>query len=186
MKIYDSEGIIAKRKSSKWEEGKRTSNWLKIKNWKTATCFLTGYDESNRYFHVGVYDGKQIKAIGLFTNGLDKETRKALLHIIQQNYIQKNDSFFSIQPAICVDLYFLELDGEQMREPYFHTLRFDLTPEQCTWTNVQVADAAFPSIVPITNGEKLLWENGSVTKLDYLHYLRQASFAMLPYLTDRP
>ncbi|MBS4209858.1 DNA ligase D [Bacillus sp. FJAT-50079] len=185
MKIYDSEGIVAKRKSSKWEEGKRTNNWLKYKNWKSITCFITGYDENNRYFHVGVYDGQQIKAIGLFTNGLDKETRKALLHIIQQNYVQRSESFFSIQPAICLELYFLELDGEQMREPYFHTLRLDLTPDQCTWTNLQVADASFPSIVPISNSEKLLWENGSVTKLDYLRYLRKASFAMLPYLTDR-
>jgi DNA ligase D-like protein (predicted ligase) len=39
------EGIIAKRKNSKYTVGKRTDAWLKIKVRATADCFIVGYTE---------------------------------------------------------------------------------------------------------------------------------------------
>ena len=62
--LYDGEGIIAKYKKSQWEEGKRSIQWLKYKNWKYVSCFITTYDKTNGYFYVGVYRDEKVYSIG--------------------------------------------------------------------------------------------------------------------------
>ncbi len=62
--LHDGEGIIAKHRKSIWEEGKRTLQWLKYKNFKYVSCFITSYDKTNGYFFVGVYKDKKIHGIG--------------------------------------------------------------------------------------------------------------------------
>ena len=37
------EGVVAKRKGSRYEEGLRTGSWLKIKKLKTCDCIIFGY-----------------------------------------------------------------------------------------------------------------------------------------------
>ncbi len=80
----------------------------------------------------------------------------------------------------------MEWHAEQLREPHFHQLRFDLLPEQCTLRKLFVfGEASFPEEVTITNPRKLLWKNNQVTKLDFLRYLRKASPNILPFLKNR-
>ncbi|MEM5790817.1 MAG: RNA ligase family protein, partial [Candidatus Aenigmatarchaeota archaeon] len=43
IKKKDLEGIVAKKKDSKYEIGKRSKNWLKIKVLKTLDCIVLGY-----------------------------------------------------------------------------------------------------------------------------------------------
>ncbi|MCM3109365.1 DNA ligase D [Lederbergia lenta] len=182
----DSEGIVAKLGSSLWEEGKRTSTWLKMKNWKIVSCFITALDEKNGYFHVGVWKNDKIQALGLFINGLDKETKMALKNAIRKNSDVKNGNFLRIQPSICLDLYYLEWSEDNLREPFFKCLRFDLLPEHCTFETFSIDNAVFPEEVTISNPDKLLWDKQDVTKLAYLRYLRGISSFMLPFLQDRP
>jgi bifunctional non-homologous end joining protein LigD len=44
------EGIVAKNKYSKYMQGARSTNWLKIKNIKSQDCVVIGYTrgEGNR------------------------------------------------------------------------------------------------------------------------------------------
>jgi len=42
---HDLEGMVAKRKSSRYEQGLRTGSWLKIKNLKTCDCVIFGYSK---------------------------------------------------------------------------------------------------------------------------------------------
>lgn len=185
MKEYDSEGLVAKLSLSEWEEGKRTHTWLKLKNWKTVSCFITAMDEKNGYFHVGVWKENQIYPLGLFLFGLDAETKAALRSTIQENFISKEDGLFKVSPGICVELVYLEWYEQQLREPHFKQLRFDLSVEKCTYEQFMINEASFPAGVEITHPEKLLWADNHVTKLDYLRYLRKVSAHMLPFLTDR-
>src|SRR5690625_3255059 len=41
---HKGEGIIAKRKSSTYREGKSHQDWFKIKNWRTIYGFLTHFN----------------------------------------------------------------------------------------------------------------------------------------------
>ncbi|MBS4222101.1 DNA ligase D [Lederbergia citrea] len=185
VKDHDSEGIVAKLANGVWEEGKRTSAWIKIKNWKTVSCFLTAFDDNNGFFHVGVWKSKKVVSLGLFVNGLNSETKNALRESIIRNFNERKDSLIQIQPGICLDLHYLEWKGEQLREPYFKNLRLDLDHEQCTYEHFLASEAAFPEEVVITHPEKKLWHKNSITKLDYLRYLKKSSAFLLPFLKDR-
>lgn len=186
MYEYNSEGIVAKQAASIWQEGTRSRQWVKIKNWKTVSCFITGYDEENQYFYLGVYKEEQtILPLGGFVNGLDTETKNALRQTVINNSRFKKGSIFLMEPAICIELYFLEWKGGQLREPFFKQLRLDLTPDQCTFHQFLIQDAAFPEEIEITHPEKPLWKENAVKKIDFLRYLRKVAPYLLPFLENR-
>lgn len=182
---FESEGIVAKQEQSQWLEGKRSPQWLKIKNWKTASCFITSMDESNGYFNVGVWKSKNIYPLGHFLFSLDPETKHALKTIIRKNCIEQRGSLFIVHPGICVDVNYLEWTEHQFREPHFKSLRFDLHPDDCTFEKFLVDEAKLPHEVNITHPEKPLWEKNSATKLDYVRYLRKTANLILPFLKNR-
>jgi bifunctional non-homologous end joining protein LigD len=181
---FGSEGVVAKDIQSCWEEGKRADTWLKIKNWKTASCFITAMDEQNNYFFVGVYKGEEIFPLGQFLFHLDADTKSALIETIRQHYVSRQGAKLFVKPGICLDLYYLEwADG--LREPHFKSLRFDLHPKDCTYEQFLFDEASFPQEITITHPEKLLWKKGAVTKLDYVRYIRKVAHLMLPFLKNR-
>ncbi|MEH7226176.1 DNA ligase D [Bacillus sp. JJ1566] len=181
----NAEGIIAKKLDSTWEEGKRTSNWYKIKNWQVGAFFILGYDKKNAFFHVGVMRKNQIYEIGLFSHGLSPDERQALLHVIQANAIEDNIGFIKAEPGICVELFYLELYKEQLRQPSFSKFRFDVDWQDCTWEKLVRNTPLLPEEIEITHPDKPLWKDKSITKLEYIHYLVGVSTYMLPFLNDR-
>ncbi|MDX5475185.1 MAG: DNA ligase D [Bacillaceae bacterium] len=185
IKSADGEGIIAKKKSSKWEDGKRTTNWIKIKNYKIASCFITRYEKSNGFFHLAVFSNNTIMPIGLFSHGLQSEERTALLQVLKDNKTYEDSNFIEVPPSICVNIYYLELYDNQLRHPEFHQFRFDLKPEDCTYEKLANKTVEIPSTVIITNPDKPLWDNPKITKTDYLQYLVTVAPFMLPFLKDR-
>ncbi len=185
MQEFESEGIVAKQAQSKWLEGKRTSEWLKMKNWKTVSCFITSMDEENGYFYVGVWKKNNIFPLGQFLFSLDSETKSALKTIIRENHTGREGSVYYIDPGICVDIYYLEWMDNQLREPHFKSLRFDLQPDDCTFEKFIHDEAMFPPDMIITHPDKVLWEENYATKLDYVRYLRKMAPFMLPFLKNR-
>ncbi|MFC3782794.1 DNA ligase D [Bacillus chungangensis] len=185
IQASDGEGMVAKQLNSKWEEGKRSEAWIKLKNWKTASCFITAYSKENGYYEIGVYQNNQIIILGQFLFSLPPESKGALQTIIQENAHTQNGSTLLISPAICVDVFYLEWYEGQLREPHFHTFRFDLTPDDCTFEQFLIQEASLPQEVTITHPDKPLWKHDAITKLDYVRYLRKVSPYMLPFLHDR-
>ncbi len=184
-KEFDSEGIVAKQAESQWLEGKRSAEWQKIKNWKTVSCFITAMDGENGYFYVGVWKDGSIFPLGQFLFSLDSDTKNALKTTIRENHIGRNGSKYMVNPGICVDIHYLEWTDNQLREPHFKCLRFDLHPDDCTFEKFLFNEAAFPAEIEITHPEKVLWTKNYATKLDYARYLRKAAHFMLPFLKNR-
>lgn len=183
--LYDGEGIIAKSKNSLWEEGKRTLQWLKYKNWKYVSCFITSYDKTNGYFYIGVFQDKKIFPIGQVLFGFKPEEKNALQQTIKQNMINEDDRFIYVEPAICLEVKYLELYDNQLREPHFDRFRFDLQPADCTYDRFMYAQKNLPQELEITHPDKPLWEKFNIQKADYILYLREVSPFMLPFLKDR-
>ncbi|EKN65583.1 ATP-dependent DNA ligase [Neobacillus bataviensis LMG 21833] len=183
--LYDGEGIIAKSKNSLWEEGKRSLQWLKYKNWKYVSCFITSFEKTNGYFYVGVYKNKEILPIGQVLFGFKPEEKNALKQTIKQNMTSEDAQFIYVEPAICLEVKYLELYDRQLREPHFDRFRFDLEPAQCTYDLFMFAQKNLPSDLEITHPDKPLWENLSIQKADYILYLREISPYMLPFLKNR-
>ncbi|MEH6990331.1 DNA ligase D [Cytobacillus firmus] len=183
--LHDGEGIVAKQMKNKWEEGKRSSLWLKFKNWKYVSCFITAYEKSNGYFYAGVYKGDAVIGIGQFLFGLKPDEKQALFQIIKENKADENSQFIYVEPAICVDVKYLEIYEEQMREPHFHQFRFDLKPDACTYDQFIQQQKNLPPEIEITHPEKPLWETPAIQKIDFIHFLREAAPYMLPFLKNR-
>ncbi|MEL3974680.1 DNA ligase D [Rossellomorea oryzaecorticis] len=182
----EGEGVVAKLSDSKWEEGKRSNSWLKIKNWKKCLCFITSVDVSNDYFHIGVFDHDIVKQIGLFHFGISSNDKKTLKEIIKKNHSRKEGSHYFIEPAICVEVHYLNWYEHTLREPHFHQFMFSSNPEDCTMDQFLQKEASLPQNVEITHPDKPLWEAPPITKLDYIRYLRRISVVMLPFLRNRP
>jgi bifunctional non-homologous end joining protein LigD len=84
MKMRGLEGVVAKRKDSKYEIGRRSGAWVKFK-WTTQQEFVIGgYTEprgSRSYFGalaVGYYEGKKLMFAAKVGTGFDEKQLKAL------------------------------------------------------------------------------------------------------------
>ncbi|RFU66415.1 DNA ligase D [Peribacillus saganii] len=187
--LYDGEGIVAKQDNGLWEEGKRTASWLKIKNWKTAACFITAMHKENGYFSLGIFKDGDIMEIGQVKNGLPPHERSSLAAIVRGNSYAENSMYHYIHPSICIAVNFLHVyDEQELREPQFKEFLMDMRPEECTWELFCSSQYTFPESVNITSRDKPIWKIGSeiFTKIDYLHYLRQVSPWFLHNLEDKP
>ncbi|MFJ5757592.1 DNA ligase D [Neobacillus sp. NPDC093182] len=183
--LHDGEGIIAKQKNSLWEEGKRSLQWLKYKNWKYVSCFITAFEKTNGYFYVGVYKDGNTQGIGQVLFGFKPDEKQALQSTIKQNMVSEDNQFIYVEPAICLEIKYLELYDNQLREPHFHRFRFDLKPMECTYEQFIFKQKNLPEDLDITHPDKPLWKNHDIQKADFILYLREVSPYMLPFLENR-
>jgi len=86
IKAQALEGIVVKRKYSKYLVGKRSPAWMKIKNYQEAIINVLGYKPHDGYVLVGTGDKVQGHAIGI-----GKTDRAALWEILSR-YGKKDGS----------------------------------------------------------------------------------------------
>ncbi|SFC77536.1 bifunctional non-homologous end joining protein LigD [Bacillus sp. OV322] len=187
--LYDGEGIVAKHGASLWEAGRRTQEWIKVKNWRTVSCFITGLNTVNGYFSLGVYRGSDIISVGQVKNGLPSHERDILEQVIKSNAAGSDGASLFIHPSICVSVHFLHsYDESELREPKFHKILVEAQPSQCTWEAFIEGQFTFPENLKMTSPDKPIWntDNGcTITKIEYLQYLRDISSWMLPGLYNK-
>ncbi|WP_431802658.1 DNA ligase D [Halobacillus andaensis] len=173
------EGVVAKRKSSNYAFNKRSSNWLKIKIWRTVSGFLTQYNPDNDYFKAEIYNEEQRIGLGRVKHGLESEQFQTLI-----KFFKEKGQNWKIEPGICVDINCLNAQDEELREPVFKDFRFDLSAEDCTRRKCRWDLALFPKEVDFTHTDKTLWPIG-VLKEDYLIYLRHIAPHMLRFFSSK-
>lgn len=184
IKVSNGEGIIAKKKTSKWISDTRSKNWLKIKNWRYITVIVFKYDKGNGYFHGGVYQKDDLIEVVTFRHGLQDDEVKTLVAFFESNGKKVNETW-SIEPSVCVDIACIDFDGSKLREPRFHKFRFDIVPEKCIWHQMLQQLQPIPESVPITHPDKLVWPAMGINKDEYLLYLQIIAPYMMPFLRDR-
>jgi DNA ligase D-like protein (predicted ligase) len=137
VQVDKSEGIVAKSLTSRWTPGLRTNEWIKVKNLKYHPFIVLGYDTENGFFHVGIMNEGTVQFVGLFSHGISPQEKEALIQIIKKNMKDRNGTLIMIEPSICVELSYLELYKNQLRQPRFVSFRFDTNWEECTWESLQ-------------------------------------------------
>jgi bifunctional non-homologous end joining protein LigD len=143
------EGIVAKHKSSKYLQGIRSRDWLKIKNIKTQDCIIIGYTkgEGNRENYFGslllaAYDSKsKLRFVGHTGSGFDFDQLEKVYERLQKMKVEKcqisyvpytNRDPVWIKPELVAEIKFSNWTGEKiMRAPIFLRFREDKIPKDC-------------------------------------------------------
>lgn len=185
IKIHNGEGIIAKRNSSLWESGKRSKQWIKIKNWRIVSVIVTSFDLENDYFSGAIYIDNQLTDIVNFKHGLSEEQFQTLSTFFKTKGEKISNTTWTIPPSICVDIACIDFDGKKLREPRFHSFRFDLSPEEIHWRHFQRQVHPIPEHVQVTHPDKPVWPKIRLQKEDYLLYLEKCAPYLLPFLQNR-
>jgi bifunctional non-homologous end joining protein LigD len=146
------EGILAKRRSSLYEE-RRTREWLKIKITQTLDCVIGGYTDpegSRSYFGsivLGLYDKKgELIHVGQAGTGFDQAMLKEIWQALKKletkrspfpNGVEALRTVHWVKPELVAEIKFTEWThesaegGMKLRAPVFLRLREDKDPKEC-------------------------------------------------------
>ena len=134
------EGIVAKRKDSKYYFDKRTKDWIKIKYLQDDDFVVLGYvpkENSMNSIILGQYSNGQLAYKGHVTLGVGGEPFRII------KTLNKTDCPFSEIPKgnenavwvtpelVCTVKYMMKTESGGMRQPVFKGLREDKSPEEC-------------------------------------------------------
>lgn len=123
------EGIVAKKKDSKYYFDKRTKDWIKIKNFEDDDFVICGYieKESNvTSIVIAQYNGDELVYKGHVTLGISNEALKIIRSQKRINYdiFDTEDEVVWIEPElICTVKYMEKTASGGLRQPVFKGLR---------------------------------------------------------------
>ena len=207
------EGIVAKRRESRYLPGKRTRDWLKIKTHGRQEFGIAGYTEgqgrrsgSFGSLILGYYkDGELVYAGNVGTGFNDAEIDKLLRKLrplerkdppfssVPKMPRVRRDAIHWVEPKLVAEIEFVEWthDG-RLRAPSYQGLRDDKTakdvrredPEQTQQIPNEIRKGK--RVLKLSNLDKLFWADEAITKGDLLAYYRDVAPVLVPHLKDRP
>jgi DNA ligase-1 len=101
VKQHGLEGIVQKKKDSKYEMGKRSWSWQKVINWTYAEVYITGYRKKDFGWltSIDVVDGSK-RPSGIIELGVAPEHKKALNSVRKRLAYKEDKNFVYIEPLI--------------------------------------------------------------------------------------
>lgn len=201
------EGIIAKVADSRYEAGKRSDRWLKLKIQNSQEAVILGYSKpagSRKYFGslvLGMYADGNLTYIGNCGTGFDEASLKMLHgrlseletgHKPVKEKVNQERSVTWVRPELVCEVTFTEWTSDRiLRHPVFKGLREDKQREAVTMetpdTQPDEREESFGrKKVKLTNLGKLYWKTEQISKGRLLEYYREVADYILPYLKDRP
>jgi bifunctional non-homologous end joining protein LigD len=202
------EGVIAKRPDSRYEPGRRTSQWLKIKTHNRQEFVIAGYTKGQgrregRFgsLVLGTYEGGELRYVGNVGTGFTDAEIERLLGKLKplarpdspfpeppkMPKVRKGDVVW-VEPKLVAEVEFVEWthDGH-LRAPSYQGLREDKAPEQVHREEPLPTEIRKGKrVLRLTNLDKLFWPEEGITKGDLLRYYRDAAPVLVPHLKDRP
>jgi len=193
------EGVMAKRIASRYAEGRRTRDWLKIKTHGEQEFVVVGYTkgEGRRARSFGslvlaVNEAGALRWVGNVGTGFTERTIGQLLDALEplrvddapltvvpkMPKVRKSDVVW-VQPRLVAEVKFAEWthDGH-LRAPVYLGLRDDKAASDVR--------AEQPFRVKLSNLDKVFWPSEGIAKGDLIEYYRAVAPAILPHLRDRP
>jgi bifunctional non-homologous end joining protein LigD len=207
-KEHQLEGVMAKKAGSRYLEGKRGGDWLKVKTHGRQEFVICGWTKGQGRrsgtfgsLVLGVRKGKEYVWVGNVGTGFNDKTIDELLArlrpleretspfaaVPKMPKVRKGDVVW-VEPSLVCEVEFLEWthDGH-LRAPSFQGLRDDKPAKA-----VRREDPAAMEDhgVKLSNLDKLFWPeddpNGPITKGDLIDYYRAVAPVLVPHLKGRP
>lgn len=139
-KRQELEGIVAKRKDSRYYFDRRTKDWIKIKYLQDDDFAVLGYvpkENSMNSIILGQYQNGRLVYKGHVTLGVGGEPFRRILTLNRVNcpfteVPKGNENAVWVKPKlVCTVKYMMKTENGGMRQPVFKGLREDKLPEDC-------------------------------------------------------
>jgi bifunctional non-homologous end joining protein LigD len=150
-RMLQLEGVVAKRRGSIYQPGRRSSTWLKLKHHVTQDVVIGGWRPGNgrRAEHVGsllvgVPTSKGLKYLGRVGSGLDGKTLDELDVLLAERAreslpfldVPREDARDArwVEPTLIAEVMYGELTSAgKLRHPVWLRRRTDKLPEDVVW-----------------------------------------------------
>jgi bifunctional non-homologous end joining protein LigD len=197
------EGTIAKRADSPYRGG-RGRDWLKVKCTRRQEFAVVGYTEpAGTRSHLGalllaVAEKGKLRYAGRVGTGFSEASLKELHHKLEPLSIAKPAlvnpptgadarGVHWVEPKLVAEVGFSEMTGEGMlRHPRFYGLREDKAGHDAKLEKPTRIEAGPTRGYPLTNPDKVLYPELSITKQELLEYYGLVAERMLPHVANRP
>ncbi|HSE82748.1 MAG TPA: DNA ligase D [Gaiellaceae bacterium] len=212
--LYDAakkqglEGVVAKKRGSRYQAGRRTRDWLKVKTHDEQEFVVAGYTrgkgrragrlgslvlavtrggELTYVGNVGTgFDEKEIDRLVTLLRPLERSTRP--FHEVPTMPKVRKDDVVWVEPELVVQVEFAEWthDG-RLRAPVYKGLREDKEPaevrrEEPLGTEIRRGGR----VLKLSNLDKPFWPEEGITKGDLIAYYRDVAPVLVPHLRSRP
>lgn len=202
------EGVIAKRVDSRYAEGRRTRDWLKIKTRHRQEFVIAGYTRGRgrRANTLGslvlaVYRGGELSYAGNCGTGFTEKEIERLLQklrplerpsspfrVVPKMPRVRKDDVVWVEPKLVCEVEFVEWthDGH-LRAPSYQGLREDKEPREVRREEPMSDEIREGKrVLKLSNLDKPFWPDEGITKGDLLAYYRAVAPVLVPHLRDRP
>ncbi len=152
IKKKDMEGIMAKKVGSLYYPGRRTNEWLKIKQHKTLDAIIAGFTQpqgSRKHFGaliLAVKNGNLLNYIGHTGTGFDEKKLDEVIQLLKplirktspfKEHIATNMPVTWVEPKLVCEVKFSEqTKGGSLRHPVFLHLRPDKPTKEVTMETI--------------------------------------------------
>jgi bifunctional non-homologous end joining protein LigD len=137
------EGIVAKKKESIYQMGKRSKYWIKFKKLEDGDFIICGYVPNEqggiKSVQLAIYDQGELINQGHVAMGISKQDEKIILkHSIvyesdypfKEGQPEKEAQYF--EPTLVCKVEYMMRSKHGLRQPVFKGLRNDKEPSACT------------------------------------------------------
>jgi bifunctional non-homologous end joining protein LigD len=204
------EGVVAKRADSRYEVGRRSHSWVKVKTTGRQEFVVGGYTkgEGRRSgafgsLLLGVYDGAddRLRYVGSVGTGFTEKEIDRLLPLLREletdeppfdpvpkpPRVRKGDIRW-VEPRLVAEVEFVEWTHDQrLRAPSYQGIREDKSVLEVK------REEPLPSqlgkgrrTLKLSNVDKVFFPDEGITKGDLLAYYRAVAPVLVPHLKDRP
>ena len=202
------EGIVAKRLDSRYTQGKRTRDWLKIKTHGEQEFVIAGFTKgtgrrasSFGSLVLGYYRGDELVYAGNVGTGFNSKEIEKLLdklrplkrptspfpEVPKLPKVRKGDVIW-VEPELVCEVVFAEWthDG-RLRAPSYQGLREDKPAEEVR-REEPITDTVKKGTreLKLSNLDKVFFPVEGIRKGDLLEYYRAVAPVLVPHLQDRP
>jgi bifunctional non-homologous end joining protein LigD len=202
------EGIISKRASSAYQQGKRSRDWLKVKTENNEEFIVAGYTRGagRRAGTFGslvlaVNDGNALRYVGNVGTGFNDAEIARLLRLLKPLHRAtapfstvpkmpkvRRDDVVWVEPHLVAQVRFSEWTHDRhLRHPAYLGIRNDKSAAEV------VEERPISEVIRkgkrelrLSNLDKPFWPDEGITKGDLLSYYQAIAPTLVPHLKGRP
>jgi bifunctional non-homologous end joining protein LigD len=204
------EGIIAKRAGSKYQPGRRSRDWVKVKTHGRQEFVIGGYTRgegrrANTFgsLLLGVYDegAEKLRYVGSVGTGFSEREIERLLGLLRPletreppfdpvpkpPRVRKGDIVW-VEPRLVAEVEFVEWTHDQrLRAPSYQGLREDKAPREVREEEPLPTELRKGKrTLKLSNLDKTFFPVERIAKGDLIAYYRAVAPVLVPHLKDRP